>query len=252
MDTLTERWTRLEPYVAFVGPADDQPRPTALLFHGCGGVRDHLLRYAEAATAVGWRACIIDSYGPRGWSRPFAMATVCSGLRFRGWERAGDVLAAIDGVSRRPDVDARRLALAGWSHGGWSVMEAMSADPEPRSALALQNAQACDISGVQAVYLAYPYVGLLALNRMRPWRRCPKVLAVAAERDHLTTVRNAKRVHAMLRNCGAEVETWVAAGTHSFDELTNVPPMRHDPALAEEAIGRFRRLLQDVASAEAV
>jgi dienelactone hydrolase len=252
MDTLARRWARLEPHATFVGPADDRPRPTALLFHGCGGLRGHLPLYAEAAKAVGWRACIIDSYTPRGWSRSLALATVCTGLRLRGWERAGDVMAAIHGLSTRPDVDGSRLALAGWSHGGWSIMEAMSADPSPRGALGLEDAQAASLEGVRAVYLAYPYVGLLALNRMRPWRHCPRVLAVAARTDHLTTVRNAERVHAMVRNCGAEVETWIAEGTHSFDEPTSVPPMRHDPALTSEAVRRFAALLEDTATAPPV
>lgn len=251
MDTLAERWTRLEPHAVFVGPDDDRPRPTAVLFHGCGGLRDHLPRYAEAAKAAGWRAVIVDSYAPRGWSRTWAMATVCSGLQFRGWERGGDVLAAVAGLSGRPNVDASALCLAGWSHGGWGIMEAMSADPSRPGALGVRDAQACDLSGVRATYLAYPYVGVIALNRMRPWRHCPRTLAVVARRDHLTTVRNAERVNDMIRNCGAEVETWIAEGTHSFDEPMNAPPMRYDEALTAEALSRFRRLLEDVAAAPA-
>ena len=71
MDTLEARWAMLEPHTTVVGPDDDRPRPAVLLFHGCGGLRDHLPRYAEAAKAAGWRAFIVDSYGPRGWSRAF-------------------------------------------------------------------------------------------------------------------------------------------------------------------------------------
>ena len=72
-----------------------------------------------------------------------------------------------------------------------------------------------------------------------------------AARDHLTTVRNAERVHAMVRDCGVEVETWVADGTHSFDEPMTAPPMRYDPALGDEALRRFGALLGDVAVAPA-
>ncbi|MBX9576560.1 MAG: dienelactone hydrolase family protein [Caulobacteraceae bacterium] len=249
MDTLSERWARLEPNVAWHGPDDDRPRPTVLLFHGCGGVRAHLPRYAEAALSAGWRAAIVDSYAPRGWSREFAMATVCTGLMFRGWERGGDVLATVQGVSQRADVDASAICLAGWSHGGWGIMEAMSADPTRPGALGVQDAAVCDLSGVRATFLAYPYVGIAALNRMRPWRHCPRTLAVVARRDHLTTVRNAERVHDMVRKCGAEVEVWIAEGTHSFDEPMNAPPMRYDEALASQSFDRFRRLLEDVAVA---
>jgi dienelactone hydrolase len=248
MDTLAARWARLEPHTTVVGPDDDRPRPAVLLFHGCGGLRDHLPRYAEAAKAAGWRAFIVDSYAPRGWSRSFALMTVCTGLLLRGAERAGDVLAAIHGVSRRRDVDASRLALAGWSHGGWGVMEAMSSHRRP-GALGLADPGGVALDGVRAVYLAYPYIGLAAVNRMRPWRHCPRTLAVICRSDHLTTVRNAERVHAMVRECGAEVETWIAEGSHAFDEPGAAPPMRFHPELADEAVRRFVALLQDSAVA---
>ena len=250
MDTLSQRWARLEPHTTVVGPDDDRPRPAVLLFHGCGGLRDHLPRYAGAAKAEGWRAFTVDSYAPRGWSRPFALATVCTGLLLRGGERAGDILAALHGVSQRRDVDASKIVLAGWSHGGWGIMEAMSADRSGPS-LGVADPGGIALDGVVGTYLAYPYVGAAALNRMRPWRHCPRTLAVIARSDHLTTVRNAERVHAMIRDCGAEVETWVADGSHSFDEPTSAPPMKYDPDLTAEALRRFGALLHDVAVAPA-
>ena len=249
MQTLSQRWSMLEPAVTVVGPDDNRPRPAVILFHGCGGLRDHLPKYAAAAKAAGWRAFIVDSYAPRGWSRQFAMAMVCTGILLHGSQRAGDVLAALYGVSQRSDVDASKVVLAGWSHGGWGIMEAMSCDPDRAKALGVRDAETADLSGVKATYLAYPYVGVAALNRMRPWRHCPKTLAVISQRDHLTTVRNAKRVHDMVRNCGVEVETWIAPGTHSFDEPMTALPMKYDAELTGEAIRRFRALLEDVAVA---
>ena len=80
-------------------------------------------------------------------------------------------------------------------------------------------------------------------------RHCPKTLAGISQRDHLTTVRNAERVHDMVRNCGAEVETWIAPGTHSFDEPMTALPMKYDPDLTGEAIRRFKALPDDVAVA---
>lgn len=248
MDTLAARWARLESHTTVVGPDDNRARPAVLLFHGCGGLRGHLPKYAEVAWRSGWRAFTVDSYGPRGWSREFAMATVCTGLLLRGAERAGDILATLHGVSQRPDVDASKIVLAGWSHGGWGIMEAMSAD-RSRPALGVADPGAVPLDGVIGTYLAYPYVGIAAFNRMRPWRHCPKTLAVIARSDHLTTVRNAERVHAMIRDCGAEVETWIADGTHSFDEPMTAPPMRYDPVLSDEALRRFGALLGDVAVA---
>lgn len=251
MDTLSQRWSMLAPGVTIVGPDDDRPRPAVILFHGCGGLRGHLPKYAAAATAAGWRAVIVDSYAPRGWSPAFALATVCTGVLLQGWQRAGDVLAAVDGVSRRADVEASKIVLAGWSHGGWGIMEAMSSD-RAAGQLGLADPGAVALDGVVGTWLAYPYVGVGAFNRMRPWRHCPKTVAVISRTDHLTTVRNAQRVHDMVRDCGAEVETWIAEGSHAFDEPMAAAPMRYHPALAAEAERRFVALLNDVAAAPKV
>ena len=67
---------------------------------------------------------------------------------------------------------------------------------------------------------------------------------VIARSDHLTTVRNAERIFADHRKQGARIETWIAEGTHSFDEPTGAPPMRHDPALTQVAVGRFEAFLR--------
>ncbi len=244
METVDERWARLAPHVQVLGPADSEPRPAVILFHGCGGLRPHLPLYAQAAVDAGWRAFIVDSYAPRGWPREFALSMVCTGLLLQGWQRGGDVVAAVHGISARPDVDAGQIALAGWSHGGWGMMEAFSADRSQPGALYLHDAERVDLSGVQAAWLAYAYVGFVAFNRMRPWRIQPRTLNVIARRDHLTTVRNARTVSDAIQSWGCEVETWIADGTHSFDEPSSTPPMRHDPALTQDAIGRFVGLLK--------
>lgn len=246
MDAAAERWKRLAPHVRVVGPADDRPRPAVLIFHGCGGLRPHLPLYAEAAKARDWRAFIVDSYAPRGYGRAFALTMVCSGTVLRGHERGGDVLAAVHGVSQRPDVDPSRLVVAGWSHGGWSIMEMLSAARRPGGDLGLVDAEGVDLNGVKGAVLVYPYIGAMAPARMRPWRHRPRTLAMISRRDHLTTVANAERVFAVHRRAGAEIETWIAGGTHAFDEPTGMGPMRHDPVLAREAIRRFGDFLGTV------
>jgi hypothetical protein len=130
-------------------------------------------------------------------------------------------------------------------------MEAMSSD-RAAGQLGVTDPGAVSLDGVIGTWLSYPYVGIVAFNRMRPWKHCPKTVAVISRTDHLTTVRNAERVYDMVRNCGTEVETWIADGTHSFDEPMTAPPMRYHPELAAEAERRFVALLNDVAVAPAV
>lgn len=244
MDTLSERWAKLEPTTIVVGPDDDLKRPAVMLFHGCGGMRPHLSLYAAAAKAAGWRAFIVDSYTPRGWGRVFALSMVCTGALLRGNERGGDVLAAIDGISRRSDVDSGKIAVAGWSHGGWGIMEMLAAPRTHKDELGIADPSNASLSGLKGAWLAYPYVGFLALARNRPWRHHPKTEVMIAKHDHLTTVRNAEQVFEGHRRQGTVIETWVADGTHSFDEPTGAPPMRHDPALTDVAVNRFGAFLR--------
>lgn len=247
MDTLASRWSQLEPHITVVGPDDDIARPAVLLFHGCGGLRSHLPRYAEAAKAAGWRAFIVDSYGPRGWTRLRTLLTVCTNLSFRGLDRSGDLLATWHGISRRPDVDASKIVLGGWSHGGWSIMELMSAELKD-GALGLNDAAQHGLSAPAGVWLAYAYVGPLAPNRMKPWRFQTDVYALTCSRDHLTTVRNAEKVNDAIRANGSTVEHWVADGTHAFDEPTSNGPMKHHPERTLEALDRFSTFLKDIAA----
>ena len=247
-DTVQQRWARLEPHVVVHGPDDDQVRPAVLLFHGCGGLRPHLPLYAQAAVNAGWRAYVIDSYAPRGWDRTLSLTLVCTGVLLRGSERAGDVAAAVWGLAQRPEVDASKLVMAGWSHGSWSMMDLMTMRLERSGEAGLADPQtaAPALAGIAGLALFYPYVGPGALSRTRPWVRNPPVLAVIARDDHLTSVDNARSLHQRIARGGASVEVWVAGGTHAFDEPTGMGPMRHDPELTQESLTRFRAFLDRV------
>lgn len=249
MDTLAERWAKLEPHVHAYGPDDGSRRPAVLLFHGCGGLRPHLPLYADAAVKAGWRAFVVDSFAPRGWSREFALAFVCTGVALQGAARAGDVLAATWGVLQRPDVDPSSLALAGWSHGSWAIMDLMTMPLERAGEAEVADPTPNALGSLKGVFLAYPYAGYPALSRTREWVRRPRSLAIIPKWDHVTQPGAASRLYDKLKAQGGEVEVWTADATHAFDEPTASMPMRHDPLLTAEAIRRFREFLEGLAGA---
>jgi dienelactone hydrolase len=244
--TLGGRWSQLKPHVQVFGPAG--VRPTALLFHGCGGIRSQIYDYANAAAGVGWRSAVVDSYAPRGWSRTFGLTFVCTGALLRGAERAGDVLAAVHGAVGELEADPQALVLAGWSHGAWSIMDLMTMPLERAGEAGLADPSPALLGGVRGLFLGYPYAGVGALSRTRAWVRSPRVLGVLAERDHVTRPVDAERCYQAVRACGAELELWRVDATHAFDELESpLSPMRFQAELKAEAMRRFAAFLQQSA-----
>lgn len=252
LETLSQRFERLMPHVQVYGPADAVPRPAVLVFHGCGGIAANLAMYAQRAVALGVRVYVVDSYTPRGWSRKFGANMVCKGFYLRGYERSGDVLAMLWGLSQRYEVDPKRLMLAGWSHGAWAIMDLMTqalatpgdarlADPSPKW-----------LDGVRGLFLPYPYINFLARSVTRPWHHKPPVFTILTLRDHLANYRQSVKLVEGLRKQGVSVETMTLDSTHAFDEegIDKTRIMRYDEAgfvSTLEAFADFvRRILVEV------
>lgn len=243
-DTLAVRWARLEPHITSYGPDDQLARPAVLLFHGCGGVRQHMTNYAKSAAEAGWRAFVVDSYAARGWSRPYALCMVCTGLRFRGDQRTGDILGALHGISQRPDVDRDQITLAGWSHGSWSIMDLMTMPLTQPGEADLANPDPKLRDQVRATFLVYPYIGAIARTRHHPWRHQPMTFGLIAAKDHITSAQTASAVYANLASQQVPIETWTVRGTHAFDEPGTTQPMRFDDDLNRQAQTRWIQFLR--------
>jgi dienelactone hydrolase len=247
LDTLAERWAALAPHAIWCAPDGPGPFPTVLMFHGCGGRRGFLDHYMAAVANAGLAVVSIDSFGPRGWSRAQALATVCTGLALPGRQRAGDVLASLWGVSRSALVDPDRLALAGWSHGGWAIMDLMTMALTRPGEAGLADPDASLRDGVKALALAYPYCGPGALTPLRAWRHMPAVFAFVGQADRVASPTVLRRAFQRLRDAGAPIETWIVPGaTHAFDEAAGGGgSFRFDAAMTREAQNRMARFLRE-------
>ena len=240
MDTVAERWARLSPSLVIRRPDGPGPFPVVLIFPGCGGVREHLHRYAEAAAEAGWMAVTVESFIARGWSDAFVRTFVCTGLLLRGGTRAGDVMAAATFVKNLPDADPGRIVLAGWSHGAWAIMDLMTEKLERRGEAMIADPQNADLSGVVGAFMPYPYVAFPARSRWFRWRRALDALVIIPTRDHLAKRKDYERALDHARAAGSEIEEGIVDATHAFDEpgLTH-PKIRYDPKATDEAIRRF-------------
>lgn len=224
------------------GAADNAlwPVPVALLFSGCGGVRPLLQDYARTAHAAGWAAVIVDSHGARGIGRTAARLQVCTGLRMRGQDRAADVFEALEIVRADPRLDANRVVLAGWSHGGWTILDAMAAaqaSPEAEGAF----------DGVEAAFLVYPYCGAIIEADTAPIGDPFPVTMLLVGKDRIADPDDCRRLAQARAAEGSRIDIVFEPDlTHAFDDSDQPwdPRMDYDAEGAARARALFGEMLE--------
>lgn len=242
-----ERRALIEPYVTTLYPPGNGPHPCVLILHGCGGVRRISHAYAEAAVKTGCAAMIVDSLTPRGIDYEAALAQVCTGRLLWGRERAGDLYAALDIARDDPKIDARRMALAGWSHGGWTILDALALDHEGRAPDGMKTAPAAPFEGVRGIVLIYPYVSGPALARRKPIAPPGPIEAIFVQDDSMASETDAIAVLEQAKKAGASVRWTIYGGvTHGFDEPDHHPdsPLRYDSEATAMAKNQFTEFLK--------
>ena len=103
-----------------------EPKPTALLLHGCPGLEQNL----DIATTLrdrGWNAVMFHYRGCWGSAGRYDLRTI-----------GRDVRAAVDHLQAGgcPGVDPGRIAVVGHSLGGWAAIRAAAADSRLRAVVA--------------------------------------------------------------------------------------------------------------------
>lgn len=194
-------------------------------------------------------AVIVDSFAPRGITRAAALSTVCSGLRLRGRERAGDLYASLHWARRNRMVDASRMAAAGWSHGGWTVMDALSAGQDRARSSGLSGLDPDPLAGLDKVFLVYPWAGVGSMTVSNGWDRPVDVVMLVAGRDSVSGQRLPMLAAERARESGARVRTVLfPTATHAFDDdAANDPRFRFEPELARAAMRLYTRTLGEAA-----
>ncbi len=93
--------------------------PTIVALHGCGGMLERgqpnsrSKHYAQILNEQGWHVLFLDSLTARG------IKSVCGGNhQVTQAQRVTDVQAAVAYLSKQSEVDAQRIGILGWSHGG--------------------------------------------------------------------------------------------------------------------------------------
>lgn len=193
------------------------PRPTVVALHGCSGPHDkrgqltaHLRRYAADLNAAQMHVLVLDSFGPRG------LRSICeipqSRRTVREADRRADVQAALRWLAARPEVDATRLVLLGWSHGAQTVLAALDASNVTVQAETVQP---------RAAVAFYP--GCTEVLKNINYRLQAPLLMMVGERDDWTASAPCVRLHQRLGAQAPRFEIEVYADSyHGFDSLSPV------------------------------
>ncbi len=216
----------------------DGPVPAVILMSGCGGLRDIQSEYAEIANEQGWAAVIVDSFGARGIGRRGALNTVCTALRMRGAERAGDIFATLALLKDDERIDANTTALIGWSHGSWAILDAMAiaeAGEGPEGAL----------DGVRGAFALYPYCGFLTKADTHPLGDQIELTILNVGRDRVVRTQACRDLAEDRAAEGTSITVIEEPElTHAFDEVNNRDiRMRHDPEGTARTHARFAAFL---------
>jgi len=246
-ESLDQRIERLEPHWRLTRPDREGRVPVVVMLHGCGGPRPFIDDMANVVAESGAAAIQIDSFAPRRISRVAAFATVCTGATLRGGERAGDLYAAIAWARRQSWVDPERIIAIGWSHGSWTIMDALSlrSGAEMERYTGLTGLSAEPLQGLAATLLVYPYTGIGSFVGKREWRMAPESAAIIAQHDFI--VGETRSAITRQRDRGAPIEIHLFEGaTHAFEDAhAEDPRVRYNPA----ATAREHQMLRDMIGA---
>ncbi|HUM18307.1 MAG TPA: dienelactone hydrolase family protein [Candidatus Nitrosotalea sp.] len=106
-------------------PDGPGPFPAMVLLHGCSGIVRTEFGWAGEFQKMGYAALIVDSFRPRGHSE------ICTDFRrVTRRERVLDAYAALRWLRTQAFIDGRRIGVAGWSNGGFTVLQVMDAARE--------------------------------------------------------------------------------------------------------------------------
>jgi dienelactone hydrolase len=127
-------------------PVGAAPTAAVVVLHGCDGVGPHYRQWARRLAEWGFAALLIDSFRPRGFNE------VCNhGLLVPPEVQARDAFDGAAYLRAAPQIQAARVGVIGFSHGGWAVLKAVLAGAvrqlsEPAFAAAVAFYPGCDPS----------------------------------------------------------------------------------------------------------
>ncbi|OYU46397.1 MAG: dienelactone hydrolase [Burkholderiales bacterium PBB4] len=225
------------PLVAYqFTPTSAPPHPAVVMLHGCGGMYDNRgemgarhRMWGEYLASQGYVALMVDSFTPRELRQ--VCTTKFNERSIKEADRAGDAYAALAWLGQQTGVDATRISLIGWSHGGGVTLHAISQPPaaSPRFKAAIAFYPGCTARSKHADAFK-PYAPLLVLmgesDDWTPAAPCQTLTdAVAKRGEPMRIVLYPDTYHDFdnPRLKGLQVRKEVPNGVHPGEGVTVAP-----------------------------
>jgi dienelactone hydrolase len=195
-------------------PADNSGRvPAVIVLHSCSGMTPNLAAWAEALNRMGFAALLLDSFTARG------VTEICTGRTpVSISSRLIDAYRALALLAAHPRIDPRRIAVLGFSHGGWATLWASQAQIERRFLRAN-----VEFAAHAAFYPAACNVRLLNETAMAPG----PVRIFQGTADDWTPIAQCREWVARRRAAGRDVSLVAyERAMHAFDVPYFSPPRR--------------------------
>lgn len=134
--SVDERWELVtfkslgvDIHACFVPSESSLSGPTLIVSHGAGEFKENYFEMARSLSRQGISCLLLDMHG-HGASGGHAYH-----VSIREW--VADLLAALDYLETRPDVDPKKIGAFGLSSGGTAILEVAAIDPRLRALVAL-------------------------------------------------------------------------------------------------------------------
>lgn len=186
-------------------PDGPGPFPAVVLMHGCSGLPSRSVSGWEPVLREwGLATFVVDSFGNRG------LREVCTRGGLRSTDRIPDAYAALRILATHPRIDARRVVLMGFSHGGLATLASATTWSRERFTVA----------GGPAFLAFFPFYPYCNGRSEQPLALAGPVHIHTGELDDWTPAAPCVRLAAEARAAGVDVEITVYEGAaHGFDSI---------------------------------
>ena len=176
-------------------PDGPGPFPAVVVLHDCGGISRKDQDWAKRLVSWGYVAILPDSFGSRG------LGNLCTDVnRVDAQQRVQDVIGTAEYLATLPYVQKGRIAVLGFSHGGWTIMKGVQ-----------ENAYWSSY-GIKGAVAYYPYCTAPQDNNVAiPLR------ILIGEKDDWTTAQRCRDVISGAKKPSLIQATYYPDAYHSFD-----------------------------------